>query len=93
LGADSPSDMRGLSTESFHGLRMAAAVLLAGVAVLLGRRQGQEKNGILEVPCAMRLFSFFLFPMPAVAEIGQMLPSHPLLSTVTALMSKGSVCL
>lgn len=68
-------------------------MLLAGVAVFLGRRQGQEKNGKLELPCAMRLFSFLIFPMLAAAEIGQMLPSHPLLSTITALMSKGIVCL
>lgn len=66
-----------------------AVVLLAGVAVFPGREQGQEKNGKLELPCAMRLFSFFIFPMPA--EAGQMFPSHPLLSTITALMSKGSV--
>lgn len=68
-----------------------AVVLLAGVAVFPGREQGQEKNGKLELPCAMPLFSFFIFPMPAEAEVGQMFPSHPLLSTITALMSKGSV--
>lgn len=40
--------------------------------------------------------SLVLFPdflMLAAAKIGQMLPSHPLLRTVIALMSKDSVCL
>ena len=75
------------------GAGYLAVLLLAGVAVFLGRRQGQEKNGKLELPCAMCLSSFLIFPMLAAAEIGQMLPSHPFLSTITALMSKGSVCL
>lgn len=38
-----------------------AVVLLTGIADFLGRRQSQEKNGKLELPCAMRLFSFLIF--------------------------------